>query len=156
MAQLFMNFKKALEQSWLVNTLLGVLIFGGIPAISYLLGRMIGCPKTEGILAAIIVSAAGGAAGGIAVYLTQTMVKKGRWRAYLSFIIIVEAYVLTTIIGILTVIVLYPSLRDEDLVMLFLPSFHLFSQFYVIFLATVSFGVYSLNKLIQRRKKEKA
>ncbi|MGA2679893.1 MAG: hypothetical protein ABSF37_11435 [Sedimentisphaerales bacterium] len=153
MTRLYTNLKNFARESLLFHALFGSLIMGGIPAFSYLIARIIGCPETEGIMTAVVVSATGGASGGIAIYLTRTMFKKGGWRAYLSFIIIFEAYILITITGILLVAFLYPFLRDNDFDNIFMrPIFYLFIHLYAISLATITFGLYSLQKLMRRRK----
>jgi hypothetical protein len=157
MTRLYTNLKNSARESLPFHALFGSLIMGGAPALGYLITRIMGGTETEGIMAAIVVSAIGGAAGGIALYLTRTMFKKGGWHAYLSSIIVFEAYVLTTILGIFLAVFLYPSLRDKDFDNIFLrPAFHLFIHLYAISLATITFGLYSLQKHMRRRKNSQA
>jgi hypothetical protein len=153
MNKLYSNFKNTVRGSWLLHALAGGLILGAIPALSAVILTILSF-DTEGINAAIAISALGGASGGIAVYFTRTMMKKGGWSNYLAWSVIVEAYVITVILGIFVAVTLYPYLRDESFEDDFhSPTFHLILHIYVILLATISVGVISLQKSIRRRKK---
>lgn len=149
---LYSNLKNSIREGWFFYALKGALLLGAIPTFSAIITRMLGV-NTEGVIAAIVVSAIGGAAGGIAFYYTRTMRKKGGWSNYLHCIIIMEAYIITVTLGIYVTVVLCPYLLDRNLEeWLFRPIFHLALHIYGLLLVTAGVSVTSLQKIICRRR----
>jgi hypothetical protein len=152
MTNLYSNFKNSVYGTWFIYALKGGLLLGAIPVFNAIISAVLGI-DTEGAIAAIIVSAIGGAAGGTAFYFTRTMGKKVGWGFYLTCIIIMEAYIITVILGIFVAVALCPYLLDESLEeLLFRPVFHLALHMYGLFLVTVGVGATSLQKFIRRKK----
>jgi len=128
------------------------MLLGGIPALGSVISAIFGI-STEGMIAAILVSAIGGGAGGMAVYFTRSLRKKSSWAFYLAFIIVMEAYIIIVTLCIFVVVILCPYLRDEIFENTFSRGFfHLGLHIYGLFLVTICVGIVSLQKFIRKRR----
>lgn len=149
------SWRSVIKKSWLRYAIVGALLMGSIPTIvgtALIIHGDIDDSNWGVIIIAGVFSALGGVMGGLSLYLTRTWKTKGSWINYLSWIIIVETYTVTTILCLFIVfaLILYPKYEgwQEDLLS---PVFNLYFHAYLIFFVTIAFGFASLPKFMRNK-----